>query len=359
MKGFSLYQDIKVQGLSRRYFPPDLLYDFISDLPTWINVSIGGYSVGKLQIPVLRLGRGPVKVMMWSQMHGNESTTTRALMDLIREWQLRQPAYLKEIELLIIPMVNPDGALAYTRINENGIDLNRDAQELSQPESRVLRSQFEEFKPDYCFNLHDQRTIYGVSSPPQSATLSFLAPSANQGRSFTESRSRAARLIAWIVQECQSEIGIGRYDDTFNLDCVGDTLQAAGVPTILVEAGHYPEDYERETTRFYVYRALKRALEGLASKSHLELPLTEYLAIPSNRSAFVDILVYNAERILPDLQEGATVGLQFQEVLKEGKILFLPIISEKEIIPEIYGHRTMDALKIEDLKVLKSMHFLQ
>ena len=52
-------------------------------------------------------------------------------------------------------MVNPDGAKLYTRVNANEVDLNRDSVNLSQPESKVLRNVFEEFKPDYCFNLHD------------------------------------------------------------------------------------------------------------------------------------------------------------------------------------------------------------
>ena len=34
---------------------------------------------------------------------------------------------------------------------------------------------------------------------------------------------------------------IGRYDDTFNPNCVGDQFQASGVPTVLFEAGHYPD----------------------------------------------------------------------------------------------------------------------
>jgi hypothetical protein len=46
--------------------------------------------------------------------------------------------------------------LLYTLENANKVDLNRDSQALTV---RVSTSCFEEFKPDYCFNLHDQRTI--------------------------------------------------------------------------------------------------------------------------------------------------------------------------------------------------------
>jgi murein tripeptide amidase MpaA len=36
-------------------------------------------------------------------------------------------------------MLNPDGAKTYTRENANKVDLNRDSQDLTQPESKILR----------------------------------------------------------------------------------------------------------------------------------------------------------------------------------------------------------------------------
>ena len=54
--------------------------------------------------------------------------------------------------------------------------------------------------------------------------------------------------------------GIGRYDDGFNLNCVGDTFQNFGVPTLLYEAGHYANDYEREEVRRLMFIALLKGL---------------------------------------------------------------------------------------------------
>ena len=105
-------------------------------------------------------------------MHGNESPTTQSVFDLLRSLQADK-SLLKTFQLSIIPILNPDGAKAYTRFNANQVDLNRDAIDLSQIESRVLRKEFDEFSPDYAFNLHDQRTIFGVEAKP--ATLSLLA----------------------------------------------------------------------------------------------------------------------------------------------------------------------------------------
>ena len=107
--------------------------------------------------------KGPKKVLIWSQMHGNESTTTRALLDLFDHLHSISGAkLLKGLTLLIIPQLNPDGSSAYTRLNTNNVDLNRDALDLSQPESIALNEVFKSFSPDFCFNLHGQRSIFAA-----------------------------------------------------------------------------------------------------------------------------------------------------------------------------------------------------
>ncbi len=103
-----------------------------------------GNSVQKRPVFGVHLGQGPTRVLMWSQMHGNESTTTKAVLDLVNGLQSKWGRqYLEAFEFLLIPMLNPDGALAYTRQNANQVDLNRDAQRQSQPEIRILSKAYE------------------------------------------------------------------------------------------------------------------------------------------------------------------------------------------------------------------------
>ena len=82
---------------------------------------------------------------MWSQMHGNETTTTKALIDCFNLFESNNEfsnTILNSCTLYIIPILNPDGAEKYTRFNSNSVDLNRDAQNLSQAESKVLNKVF-------------------------------------------------------------------------------------------------------------------------------------------------------------------------------------------------------------------------
>ena len=150
-------KEIKLFG---RYITNTSIAPLIKKLRANSNIETIGYSVNKLPIYGIEIGSGGKKILMWSQMHGNESTTTKSVFDLLNTL-IFSPfnSILKECTLYIIPILNPDGALAYTRLNANGIDLNRDAQNLSQPESLVLHNAFNSFKPDYCLNLHGQRTF--------------------------------------------------------------------------------------------------------------------------------------------------------------------------------------------------------
>ena len=120
-------------------------------------------------------------------MHGNESTSTKGLLDFLNFLQNdieNATLILEEYTFCVIPMLNPDGAELYTRVNANEIDLNRDFQNLTQPESRLLMGLYQDFKPDFCFNLHDQRSIFGVGTTGKPATISFLAPSFDEFKEY-------------------------------------------------------------------------------------------------------------------------------------------------------------------------------
>ena len=113
-----------------------------------------------------------------------------------------------------------------------------------------------------CLQLSSQITViiytisdyFGVDDTGKPATVSFLAPAYNEQREINQVRAKAIRLIVAMNETLQKYIPnqVGRFDDSFNINCIGDTFQSLNVPTILVEAGHYQNDYEREQTRKYI-----------------------------------------------------------------------------------------------------------
>ena len=344
-KLFSIYKQENLFGryITLSHIEPILLNNF-----NILNVSVVGKSVLENPIYKYQIGIGKIKVYLWSQMHGNESTTTKAAFDFCNflESDHKFAQHLKaNCTFCVIPMLNPDGAAAYTRENANGIDLNRDAQNLSQPESLILRNAYLQFKPDYCYNLHDQRSIYGVGNSGKSACMSFLAPAYNENRDFNNSRIKAIRIICDINSELQKMIpnNVGRFDDGFNLNCVGDTFQNLGTPTILFEAGHFQNDYNRDYVRELVFISLVKGAESCCENDVVPNNIIDYLAIPQNKVNFYDIIYNNVKIIANGIEKRSTFAVQFSEVLIDAKIEFIGILVDISTLNDCFAHLQIDA----------------
>ena len=228
-------------------------------------------------------GQGELRILIWSQMHGNESTGTKAIFDLLQffqfpgEMEFLRDEIQKKCRILLLPLLNPDGAEQYTRVNKQNIDLNRDAVELQAPESRILRKQLLSFSPMYCFNLHDQRTVFSVGSQKEPATISFLAPSEEVRRTVTEGRKETMRVIVAMNNLLSQFIPgrIGRYTDEFYPTATGDNFQKEGYYTTLIESGHTEDDYQREITRKYTFYALLQGILSIANGLD-DIPFEKY-----------------------------------------------------------------------------------
>lgn len=343
-----LFNQYKEKSIEGRYITLESIEPLLKKINTNNQVKIIGQSVLDKPIYLYQIGTGKIKILLWSQMHGNESTTTKALFDffnLINSDSELVNKLLNTFTFYCIPMLNPDGAKLYTRENANNIDLNRDSQDLSQPESKVLRAIFDNFKPDYCYNLHDQRTIYGVGDTGKPATLSFLAPSYNEAREINESRLKAINLIAGINTVLQHYIPgqIGRFDDSFNINCVGDTFQYLGVPTVLFEAGHFPNDYLREETRKYLFIALISSFNILSENDIVNNKFDKYLSISQNKVNFYDFIYKNVKINYDCIEIITNFAAQYKEELVENKICFNAYLDKIGELDNYFGHFEYDA----------------
>jgi hypothetical protein len=343
-----IIKEYKVATVVGRYVTLETVEPILKEWNTGQQLNIAGFSVLRKPIYSYTIGAGKTKILIWSQMHGNESTTTKALMDLLlflNSGSEDSTTFLNHFTLLCFPILNPDGANVYTRENANGIDLNRDAKHLSQPESQVLRQAFDNFKPDYCFNMHDQRTIYGAGTTGKPATVSFLAPSYNQECEFNDTRLRAVDVIVAMNNELQKYIPgqIGRFDDGFNLNCVGDTFQTLGVPTILFEAGHFANDYQREETRKYILLALFSGLRHIYENDIVNNKIEDYLRIPQNKVVFYDIVYKNIKINYDGIIKSTNFAIQFIEKLMENQVLFEAYFAEIGVLDSYFGHFEYDA----------------
>ena len=269
------------------------LQPLITALPESFTVDTAGRSVEGRPLWRVRWGRGGVNVLLWSQMHGDEATATMALFDIFAWLADDGPApdrlrrlLADQLTLTFLPMLNPDDAERFQRRNALGIDLNRDALNLTSPEARLLKEERDRLDADWGFNLHDQSTYYAAgfpNGPP--CVLSVLAPAYDWEKSENDSRQDAMRLIALMNHHWQREVPgqVGRYNDDFEPRAFGDNLQKWGTRTILIESGGRMDDPEKQTIRRLNVLGILAALRGIATGEFRAFSTEQYWKIPENQ----------------------------------------------------------------------------
>jgi len=349
------YSQFKVSSLRGRYLKEEDLIKEFKAISHKFKINNEGYSEEDRIISSFHLGQGSRKILIWSQMHGNETTTTKAVLDLLNFFSLYKDITDSIFELcsfVIIPVLNPDGAVRYTRANANLVDLNRDASSRTQLESQLLNRVYTEFQPDFCFNMHDQRTIFSAGTNPFPATVSFLSPSFNEERELNVTRKKSMSLIASASLMLEKFIPnqIGRYDDSFNLNFIGDFFQAQGTPTILFEAGHFPNDYAREETRKYIFLALLKMVQDICLDVEDQL-IDVYFEIPENKKLFNDVIVRNVKSEDSTIKD---IVIQYKEVVEDEHINFVPFIEKIEKNIPFFAHREIN---VDGQSLILEKHF--
>jgi protein MpaA len=146
-------------------------------LSTLTAVAIVGHSVQHRPIELVHIaGSGP-RVLVVGAVHGNEP----AGLAVVRALERTQP----QVDLWLVPVLNPDGLFAGTRQNAHGVDLNRNFPSLwqhfgrpgstyysgprpfSEPESRVARNLILRIHPQVTLWFHQHLNVvwaYGRSS---------------------------------------------------------------------------------------------------------------------------------------------------------------------------------------------------
>ncbi len=272
-----------------------LLVEKLEKFPVFFQ----GRSFSGRKLFAFKIGNGQKKVLMWSQMHGNEPVSTLGLLDVMffltnPEFKELSAGISENLTILAVPMLNPDGAELNIRRNAQGIDLNRDALKLVSPEAKFLFDIVENFNPDFAFNLHDQDIYYGTGNSSHPTALALLAPSANPQKKIIASQQKAINIISLVFRELSDRITIARYNDDFMPTAFGDNLQARNIATLLFEAGYFVNDDLRITSRKFYAIALILALKFIAEGKICKDASTVYSQIPFNiREKFADVIYRN------------------------------------------------------------------
>jgi hypothetical protein len=239
-------------------------------------------------------------------MHGDESTASMALADIFRflaeaNSDVLRQRLQRELTVVFIPMLNPDGAEVFQRENAVGIDVNRDARRQVTPEARTLKKVHESFKPQFGFNLHDQNARTRVGRRGEQSGIALLAPAYDSALSYNDVRSRARLVAASLATLFAHDIPgrIAKYDDTFNPRAFGDLMQQWGTSTVLIESGALPGDPQKQKLRALNVAAILGVLDAIATRSYEAAPASAYESLPFNQGGAFDVLVMGGTLVVP------------------------------------------------------------
>ena len=255
----------------------------------WDRLIIGASEEDRPIVAYQKNGKG-IRAIAWALMHGNEPTGYEALFSLMGK--------SSNVHWCLIPVLNPDGAEAFTRENAHGVDINRDARAQRSKEAKALTEIIRLFKPDFAFNLHDQRARFYPKGANVPATFSLLAPKGHPVKE-TDSQVVAQRLLAdWSEQLSLNWKGhCARFDDRFYPTAFGEFIQGIGIPTITFETGIAPNNWSRSQAAHQLTDLLT-SLEKWHTQHNLPENIQTYIDLPFNASDANEWAIHHTDGVL-------------------------------------------------------------
>ena len=367
---YQSYDRYKESSLTHKRFKHSDILPLINKLKSKdrFKVKVVGKSVEGRELNLITIGKGKIKVYMWSQMHGDEPTATAALFDIFNFINAPEnkdfcDALFERVTLYFLPMVNPDGAERFKRRNFYDIDLNRDASRLQCPEAIILKSVFDSLKADFGFNLHDQSHRYSVGNSFRTASISFLAPAFNYAKDFNGVRNKAVQLIGNMYNSLSQFIPghIAKYSDEYEPRAFGDNFQKWGTSTILIESGGWKDDPEKQFIRKLNFIALLSAFKSIAEESYLNTNAEIYESIPFNDKYIFDLILRNLTLKSGKQKIKIDVGINLDEfeVPNEKTIYYKSRVEDLGDLSTYYGYNDYDfsGCTIEQASVYDKKNF--
>ena len=172
--------------------------DKVYSLDFWTCATKIGESVMGRDINIFDVGNGPIRILFIGGLHTGRENNTRLLAGEILSYFLGKSQEVPDnITLYILPNANPDGVVANSHNNSNGVDLNRNwptrdwrndpyhpsygrilgaggTAPLSESETKSLNSFILEKKPAIVFTWHSRAGTVGGNNIGFADTLANI-----------------------------------------------------------------------------------------------------------------------------------------------------------------------------------------
>jgi hypothetical protein len=149
----------------------------IADSDARIQLLQVGWSAEGLPVEALFFdygNDGALTLHIQARVHGNEPASTEGALELA--WQLAYGELAQSnVDILLIPVLNPEGTLVMERVTGRNIDGNRDYVLQNSRINRIVYQLLQEYDPEVVLDMHETRVWgrLGEPSDPQGATLPF------------------------------------------------------------------------------------------------------------------------------------------------------------------------------------------
>jgi len=213
-----------------------------SDLVTVepIGTSVAGLPIAAVVVTRAARPEDAIRVLVICRQHGHEPGSERAACQVVDAWRHdadpKTVRRLRRVAFILIPYANPDGAVADRRGNAHGLDLNRDWQARTQPETQAVERAFLEWQPHLVLDCH----VFDPQDPngPWAGEARDLLEAYQRGdhvsdtaRALQRALARRQNLTGWPVRESYSDRG-------FRLSLAHRHFAANhGAPSLLFECG--------------------------------------------------------------------------------------------------------------------------
>jgi hypothetical protein len=127
---------------------------------SWMKMDTLAFSVNGKPLPVVTISKGKnkekIKVLIFAQQHGDEPSGKEGALMLLRDFANgKNDALLTNVDLYLVPQMNPDGNDIDTRRNGHKMDLNRNHMIMTEPEVIGLHEFYAKIDPEVTLDVHE------------------------------------------------------------------------------------------------------------------------------------------------------------------------------------------------------------
>ncbi len=137
-----------------------------------------------------------------ARQHGTEAAGSESALALLQHFAAAptslEAEILKHLRIVAVPVANPDGMVNRRRSNANGVDLNRDWGNLSQPETRLIEAAVRRERPDAILDLHELPASSGREAYQENFVETTGRSEALSPHLYRRTKQMSAALTDWL-----------------------------------------------------------------------------------------------------------------------------------------------------------------